>query len=158
MPFGLVNAPATFQRLVNNVLRPFLDISVVVYLDNILIFSDGLEQHVKHVKEVLERLAAASLYIKLEKYSFHVKTIEFLGYVIALSSITIDSKKVESIITQPTPRLIKDVQSFLSLANFYRRFIKEFSKILAGLTILLKKDNGFYQDKQQESSFKRLKE
>ncbi len=99
MPFGLVNAPATFQRLVNDVLRPFLDISVVVYLDDILIFLDDLEQHVKHVKEVLERLAAASLYVKLEKCSFHVKTVEFLGYVITPSGIIMDSKKVELIIT-----------------------------------------------------------
>jgi hypothetical protein len=126
MPFGLSNAPATFQAFVNDVLREYLDDFVVVYLDDILIFSPSPSQHIIHVPAVLKKLLAAQLSLKLEKCEFSVPQVQFLGFVISKNGISMDPAKICAVVDWPTPQNTRDVQVFLGLANFYRRFIKDF--------------------------------
>jgi transposase InsO family protein len=157
MPFGLTNAPATFQAFLNDVLRDSLDQFVVIYLDDILIYSDTLEEHYEHVRSVLKRLQDADLQVKLEKCQFHVQKVEFLGFVISPDGISMDPAKVESIVSWPTPKSVRDIQVFLGFANFYRRFIKNFSSVVAPITRLLKKDVPFDWDPQAQNAFDTLR-
>ena len=143
MPFRLTNAPATFQRFITDVLREYMDVTCVIYLDDILIFSENEGEHTKHVKQILAKLQEVKLYAKLSKCQFSVKKTEFLGYIIEPEGITTDPRKVQAIVEWDTPRSIKDVQSFLGFANFYRKFIKEYSKIIEPLTRLTHKDKKF---------------
>ena len=140
MPFGLTNAPAAFQRFMNNMLSDLLDVCIVVYLDDILIYSDNIMQHRKHVKEVLKRLQKAGLYMKAEKCEFHSNSVEYLGYVLSLSGLTMSDTKVKTIQEWLEPKKVKDIQSFLGFANFYRRFIFNYSDIVIPLTRLTRKD------------------
>lgn len=158
MPFGLANAPASFQALMNDILRPFLDISVIVYLDDILIYSQDTEEHTLHVQQVLEKLSKAQLYCKLEKCLFHAEQVDFLGHRISSLGIQMDPEKTKSIQSWPTPSSIKEVQSFLGFANFYRRFIPKYTSLALPLTNLLHKDTPFAWNKAQEDAFKHLKE
>jgi len=119
MPFGLKNAPATFQRLINDTLREYLDDFVITYLDDILIYSDDLETHHKHVRKVLAKLNERAMYVKKSKSRFETKEIQFLGYVIRPGQIEKDPKKTEAVRDWPTPRKVKEVQAFLGLTNYY---------------------------------------
>ena len=157
MPFGLTNAPATFQRFITDVLREYMDVTCVIYLDDILIFSENEEEHTKHVKQILAKLQEAKLYAKLSKCQFSVKKTEFLGYIIEPGGITTDPRKIQAIIEWDTPRNVKDVQSFLGFANFYRRFIKEYSKIVEPLTSLTHKDKKFTWTTEAQKAFEELK-
>jgi hypothetical protein len=157
MPFGLCNAPGTFQFYVNDVFRDYLDDFMSAYLDDLLIYSKDLKEHKKHVRQVLQRLEENQLYLKASKCQFHQTQISFLGYTISEAGISMDSAKVEAVTSWPTPASILDVQIFLGLANFYRRFIKNFSKIIAPITRLLKKDVQFGWDKSANKAFKTLK-
>jgi len=157
MPFGLTNAPTSFQNLINDTLQDFLDIFVIVYLDDILTFSKTRDKHVSHVRKVLQRLQEHSLWAKAEKYEFVQHSVDFLGYIVSDKGISIDPKKVEAVTSWPTPRNIRDVQSFLGFANFYRRFIKNYSKTTTPLTQLLCKDNKFNWGESQEKAFQTLK-
>lgn len=157
MPFGLCNAPATFQHLINDIFRDLLDQFVVIYLDDILIFSNSMEEHQRHVILILERLRKNRLYIKIEKCEFHQIEIQFLGYVISPNGLQMDSSKIKAIVDWPTPRSIKDVQRFIGFANFYRRFIKNFSEIITPITQLTKKKNAFVWSPQAQESFCLLK-
>ena len=136
MPFGLSNAPSAFQRFMNEVFSDLLDIFVVIYLDDILIYSDNLIDHKKHVKEVLGRLRDNGLYVLPTKCIFHQEKIEFLGFILGSDSLRIDESKVQTIQGWPTPRRVKDVQSFLGFANFYRRFISNYTDLSVPLTCL----------------------
>jgi hypothetical protein len=140
MPFGLTNAPATFQRMINEVLKEYIDNFVIVYLDDILIYSDTLEEHEQHVHQVLETLQAANLLVEPEKCQFHVQEVNFLGHIISPGQIKMDPAKVAAIKEWKVPETVKEVQSFLGLANYYRRFIWNYSKIAAPLTNLTRKD------------------
>ena len=131
MPFGLTNAPATFQAFINNVLRKYLDVFVVVYLDDILVYSKTLEEHVQHVTKVLTALQDSRLKIKPEKSEFHRKEVIFLGYIVSRHGLKMDGNKIKTILEWPIPTTVKEVQSFLGFANFYRRFIGQYSKIAA---------------------------
>ena len=160
MPFGLVNAPATFQAMMNHILREFLDHGVVVYLDNILIYSKNRKEHEVLVKKVLERLEQHDLAVSLKKSVFHAKTVEFLGYIVETAGVTMSERKVESILKWKAPRSVKDVQIFIGFANFYRRFIENFSKICKPITDTLRgKDNKglFIWGKEQDEAFEALK-
>ncbi|TPX54573.1 hypothetical protein PhCBS80983_g05887, partial [Powellomyces hirtus] len=157
MPFGLCNAPGVFQHLVNDIFRDILDVYVVIYLNNILIFSRNPEDHMKHVREVLRRLREHKLYAKLEKCEFNVKSVEFLGFIISQDGIAMDPKKIDAITSWEQPSTVKGVQRFLGFANFYRRFIKDYSKIASPLTALTKKDSTCQWTPATESAFQRLK-
>jgi len=158
MPFGLTNASATFQHFMNNVFSDLLDVCVVVYLDNILIYSDDITQHRKHVKEVLKRLQKAGLYAKAEKCEFHLDSIEYLGYVLSPSGLTMSNAKVKTIQEWPEPKKIKDIQSFLGFANFYRCFIFNYSDIVIPLTWLTRKDTPWNFDDNCRKAFNTLKQ
>jgi hypothetical protein len=119
MPEGLTNAPAAFQRFVNSVFANRLDICVIVYLDDILIYSQDLASHKNHVQEVLRRLRKHRLYAKPKKCEFHSTSMEYLGYLLSPDGLTMSNEKVQAIVDWPEPRKVKDIQSFLGFANFY---------------------------------------
>lgn len=138
MPFGLTNAPATFQSYIHETMRGLLDDFVIVYLDDILIFSKDEKQHEQHVKQVLERLRSANLYAKLSKCEFHQKELKFLGYLINDEGISMDKDRVQAIQDWPVPKSVKDIQSFMGFTGFFRKFIKNYSIITAPLTNMLR--------------------
>src|SRR5271168_654575 len=120
MPFGLTNAPAAFQRFMNDIFSDLLDVYVIIYLDDILIFSDDPSQHSAHVREVFRRLRANGLYCRPDKCKFSCDSVEYLGFFLSTDGLTMDPSKVKTILDWPEPRRIKDIQSFLGFANFYR--------------------------------------
>ena len=123
MPFGLSNAPSTFMRLMHQVLKPLIEKFVVVYFDDILIYSRNLEKHLNHVKEVMETLRANKLFINLKKCSFMMDRLPFLGFIVSSDGIRVDEEKVRAIREWPTPGTVSEVRSFHGLATFYRRFV-----------------------------------
>jgi hypothetical protein len=129
MPFGLTNAPSTFMRLMNKVLRAFIGKFVVVYFDDILIYSKSMEAYLDHLRAVFNALCDARLFGNLENCAFCTDRVSFLGYVVTPQGIEDDQAKVEAIQGWPVPKTITQVQSFLGLAGFYRRFVKDFSTI-----------------------------
>jgi hypothetical protein len=157
MPFGLCNAPGTFQSMINDVLRDLLDAGTVVYIDDILIYSENEEEHKRLVKEVLTRLKQAGLCASLAKSKFHVQEVEYLGYHISSKGISMSEKKVATIQDWTPPKKVKDVQSFLGFANFYRRFIEGFSKVCRPLTELTKNTTQYIWSEECQQSFDLLK-
>ena len=158
MPFGLTNASATFQRFINNVLRHLLDRGVTVYLDDILIYSETMEEHERLVHEVLKALETHDLYVELEKSQFHQPEVEFLGHIVGINGIRMNPKKVEAVKEWPIPRNVKNVQSFLGFCNYYRRFIKDYSKIAIPLTQFTKKGIPFEWNDKAQQAFEKLKD
>ena len=136
MPFGLTNAPATFQRLMNRVFKKEPGKFVCVYLDDILIFSSTFEEHIRHVGAALETLRAAKLYGRLHKCEFFKQQVEYLGFEVTTEGIQASPEKVAAVVQWPMLTTVKDVRSFLGLANYYCRFIRDFSKIARPLTDL----------------------
>ncbi len=157
MPFGLKNAPAVFQHFINDVLEEVLGNFAYAYIDDIIIFSPDYKTHINHVITVLKLLRSAGLYAKLEKCEFFVSFIDFLGHRISGEGIHMDPNKVSSILNWPTPTNVKEVQSFIGLANYYRRFIPNFAKIAHPLHKLLKKNTKFLWSPETQSSFDNLK-
>ena len=157
MPFSLSNAPSAFQRFMNDIFSDLLDKCVVVYLNNILIYSKDESLHTQHIKEVLQCLCKFSLYAKAEKCEFHTDTTEYLGYVLAPSGLTMAPEKIQAIQDWPEPQKVKDIQSFLGFANFYRCFIPEYSKITVPLTCLTRKDAPWNFDAKCRDAFNALK-
>ena len=158
MPFGLTNAPATMQRMVNEQLHDYLDVFVVAYLDDILIFSKSQAEHETHVRRVLKRLRKAGILLKPEKCEFHKEELEFLGFIVGVHGVRMNPKKVEAVLDWPTPRTVKEIQSFLGFANFYRRFIEGYSRISAPLTELTRKERQFDWTPRAQEAFEELKE
>ena len=158
MPFRLSNALSAFQRFINEVFLDLLDICVVViYLDNILIYSDDLEDHKKHVKEVLKKLWDNGLYVSSAKCVFHQRRVEFIDFVLSPKGIYMDTKKVQIIQDWPIPQWVKDVQMFIGFANFYRRFIKGYSEQILLLTQLTRKNEPWLWSTQYQIAFDSLK-
>ena len=139
MPFGLTNAPAAFQRYMNDIFSDLLDVYVIIYLDDILIYSDDPAKHSEHVREVLRRLRKNGLFARPDKCRFASDTVEYLGFILSKDGLKMDPSKVQTIQDWPEPRKVKDIQSFLGFANFYRRFISDYSDIVVPLTRLTRK-------------------
>jgi hypothetical protein len=158
MPFGLSLAPAVFSMFVAHVLRPYLHIFVVVYIDDILVYTTGTkEEHQNQVKLVLQKLQEFQLYVKLSKCRFTVKEIDFLGYVITSKGLTTDENKIAPIRNWKRPTDVKEVQRFLGLTNYYRRFIPGYSSVSKPMTDLTKKGQPFQWNLDQEEAFNKLK-
>ncbi|WVZ80057.1 LOW QUALITY PROTEIN: hypothetical protein U9M48_027568 [Paspalum notatum var. saurae] len=157
-PFGLTNAPSTFMRLMNEVLRAFIGKFVVVYFDDILIYSKSLPKHMDHLRAVFDALRAARLFGNIEKCTFYTDRVSFLGYVVTPQGIEVDEAKVQAIRSWPTPTTVSQVRSFHGLAGFYRRFVPNFSTIAAPLNELTKKGVAFRWGKPQEDAFNLLKD
>lgn len=158
LPFGLTNGPSTFQRYINNTLFDYLDDFCSAYVDDVLVYSDNLEDHRTHVRKVLERLRAAGLQADLKKSEFHVTETKFLGYIIGIDGIRVDPAKIEAILDWESPTNLKGTQSFLGFCNFYRKFIDEYSRIAGPLNKLTRKDVPFVWAPECEEAFERLKE
>lgn len=164
MPFGLANAPATFQAYVNKALAGLVDDFCVVYLDDILIFSKDRESHVEHVKQVLHRLRKYELYANLKKCEFFLERVEYLGFLISENGIEMDPRRVDTIKNWPKLKSFRDIQVFLGFANFYRRFIYRYSQITRPLTDMLKgmkagvKKGPFNPNEDALAAFEKLKE
>jgi hypothetical protein len=138
VPFGLTNAPAAFQSYINQTLREYLDVFVIAYLDDLVVYSKREEDHEEHVRLVLKALMDAGLYCKLSKCTFSAREIELLGYVVSDKGVSMSTSRLNTILEWPEPRSIKDIQQFIGFASFYRRFVPKFSKIAIGLTNMLK--------------------
>jgi len=158
MPFGLKNTPATFQRLINNTLREYLDDFAITYLDDILIYSDNLETHHSHVHKVLEKLNKRALYVKKSKNRFKTKEIKFLDYVIQSEQIKKNPKKTDAVRNWPSLKWVKKVQAFLKLMNYYQKFVLNYARIAEPLTQLMRKNEKWHWDKEQKNAFHALKE
>ena len=143
MPFGLTNAPGSFQAYINEVIRECLDRFAVAYMDDILVYSNSLEEHILHVRTILQKLLTAGLYAKIEKCEFHVQKASFLGFVISSKGISMDPERIRTIAEWPVPESVLDVQVFLGFANFYRRFIDGYSRVVLPITSLLRKGQRF---------------
>jgi len=157
MPFGLTNAPAIFMDLINRVFRSYLDKFVVVFIDDILIYSSSQMEHAYHLREVLETLRRNKLYAKLSKCEFWLNEVVFLGHVISEKGISVDPKKIEVVLKWERPTNVTEIHSFLGLAGYYRRFIKGFSTIASPMTRLTRKEVKFEWSKDCEASFQELK-
>jgi len=158
MPFGICNAPSTFQSMINDVFCDMLDVGVIAYMDDILMYMKTVEEHVALVGLVMQRLRKARLCVSIKKAIFHHREVEFLGYKISDRGISMTSTKVEEIRAWSTPEKVVDVQSFIGFANFYRRFIKGFSKIAKPLTDLTKKGIKWTWPPACQDAFDKLKE
>jgi hypothetical protein len=156
MPFGLSNAPATFQALMNDILRPYLRRFVLVFFDDILIYNTSWVEHLQHVSIVLESLRAHHLHMKRSKCSFGATSVAYLGHVISEGGVAMDADKVAAVASWPLPRSARGLRGFLGLTGYYRKFIKDFSLITAPLTRLLWRD-AFAWDDDAQAAFNALK-
>jgi hypothetical protein len=138
VPFGLVNAPAAFQGLINNVLREHLDQFCIAYLDDIVVYSNSLEEHREHVRLILAKLQEAGLYLKLSKCKFKMQLISYVGFIVTPEGVEMEPDRVRMITEWPEPTSHRDIQVFLGFANFYRRFISSFLPIAKPMTDMLK--------------------
>jgi len=141
MYFGLMNSPATFQTMMNDLFRDLINQGdTVTFIDDILVATDMEEGHSELVEKVLKRLEENDLFVKPEKCKWKVREVEFLGVVISPKGVEMQKEKVEGVLKWPVPRNVKEVQKFLGLANYYRRFIKDFARIAALLHVLVRKE------------------
>ena len=158
MPMGLCNAPSTFQSLMNTIFYDCIDVFMVVYMDDVLVFSKDMKSHLQHLEIVLSRLKEHKLYVSPKKCDFIKKEINFLGLVVEQKGIKVDTKKVEVLKAWPKPKTLTEVRSFMGLLQFFRRFIKDFSKLSAPLTNLTRKGEGIQKwDERCDESFESLK-
>jgi hypothetical protein len=158
MSFGLTNAPATFSWLMNSIFMEYLDKVIVVYLDDILIYSKSEKEYAEHLKLALEKLWEHQLYAKISKCEFWLSEVTYLGYVISAAGIAVNPEWVQAILYWTPPQTVKQIRSFLGLASYCRRFVYNFSKIAKPLTDLLHKDNKFEWTPQCQKSFQTLKD
>ena len=157
MPFGLTNAPAYFVDLMSRVFRDFLNKFVVVFVDDILIFSNSEQEHAQHLRAIMETLRVYQLKAKFSICHFWREEVRFLGHIVSKEGLAVDPAKVVAVQDWKTPKNATEVRSFLGLAGFYRKFIRDFAKISAPLTRLKKKNLVFHWDLDCEFAFQRLK-
>ncbi|GKA66617.1 putative reverse transcriptase domain-containing protein [Tanacetum coccineum] len=158
MPFGLTNAPAVFMDLMNRVCKPYLDKFVIVFIDDILIYSRNQEEHANHLRIILELLQKEKLYAKFSKCDFWIRIVQFLGHLIDSQGLHVDPAKIEAVKNWTSPTTPTEVRQFLGLAGYYRRFIEGFSKIAKPLTKLTQKNKNYIWGEEQESAFQLLKQ
>ncbi|GJV25922.1 putative reverse transcriptase domain-containing protein [Tanacetum coccineum] len=158
MPFGLTNAPAVFMDLMNRVCKPYLDKFVIVFIDDILIYSRDEKEHEEHLKAILELLKKEKLYAKFSKSEFWISKVQFLGHVIDSRGIHVDLAKIESIKDWASPKTPTEIRQFLGLAGYYRRFIEGFSKIAKSMTKLTQKGIKFDWGEKEENAFQLIKQ
>ena len=159
MFFGLTNSPATFQAMINELLRDLINTGkVAVFIDDVIVGTETEEGHDELVAEVVKRLEENDLYVKPEKCKWKVREVEFLGVVIGLEGIKMEKEKVKGVLEWPTPKCVKDIQKFLGLANYYHQFIKGFATVARPLHDLVKKDKRWEWTEREENVFKELKE
>jgi hypothetical protein len=158
MSFALTNAPAHFMYLMNSVFMPKLDKFVVVFIDDILVYSKNEEEHEQHLRIILQWLRDHQLYAKFSKCAFWLKEVPFLGHIISVEDIAVDPSKLQEVLDWKSLRSVTQIRSFLRLAGYYRRFIPNFSKIANLMTKLIEKDAKFKWSSQCEEAFLTLKE
>ena len=158
MPFGLTNAPVTFMDLMNMVFQPYVDQFVLVFIDNILMYSKDAQEHEQHLRIVMETLKEKKLYAKLSKCDFWLKKVSFLGHIVSVEGIRVDPIKIEAVVNWKPPRNVTEVRSFFGLVGYYRRFVKGISVIASSLTKLLKKGVKFEWTDKCQNRFEQLKE
>ena len=158
MFFGMTNSPATFQMMMNEILRDLINKEeVAVFVDDVLVGTETEEEHDEIVEEILRRLEENDLYIKLEKCVWKVRRIGFLGVVIGPKGIEMEEKKVDRVLSWLEPKNVKDVRKFLGLANYYRRFIKDFAQVARPINVLMRKDVKWQWGVEQQKAFDELK-
>jgi hypothetical protein len=157
MSFGLTNAPAYFMYLMNKVFMEYLDKFVIVFIDDILIFPKMVEEHEEHLRMVLDKLRSNQLYAKFSKCEFWLTEVTFLGHVISAGGVSVDPGKVKDVLNWMPPTTVLEIWSFLGLAGYYRRFIKDFSKIAKPMTKLLEKNKAFEWTTECQASFEELR-
>ena len=157
MPFRLTNVPTAFMDLMNRVFRPYVDQFVVVFIDDILVYSKDAQEHEQHLRIVLQTLREKQLYAKLSQCDFWLKEVSFLGHIVSAKGIRVDPAKIEAVVNWKPPRNVTEVRSFLGLAGYYRRFLKGFSVIASSLTKLLWKGVKFEWIDKYQNSFEQLK-
>jgi hypothetical protein len=157
MPFGVTNAPGVFMEYMNRIFHSYLDKFVVVFIDDILVYSKTEEEHAEHLRIVLKTLREKKLYAKLSKCEFWLKEVSFLGHVISSGGIAVDPSKVDAVLKWGTPESVFEIRSFLGFAGYYRRFIEGFSRLALPLTRLTRKGQAFVWDNLCEKSFQELK-
>ena len=157
MPFGLTNAPTAFMDLMNRVFQPYLDKFVIVFINDILVYSGSSEEHSEHLRIVLQTLRELQLYAKLSKCQFWLDRVAFLGHVISVEGVSVDPKKIEAVVNWKPLKNVSEVRSFLGLAGYYRKFVEGFSKIAAPLTKLTRKDVKYDWVDACQQSFEELK-
>ena len=159
MYFGLTNSLATFQTMMNDLFQDLINQGdTATFIDNILVATDTEKGHDELVEEVLRRLEENDLFVKPEKCKWKVREVEFLGVVIGPRGVEMQKEKVEGVLNWLAPRNVKEVQKFSGLANYYRRFIKDFAKVVAPLHVLVRKEQKWKWEKEQEEAFGKLKE
>ena len=153
LPFGLTNAPAAFMDLMNKVFQPFIDQFVVVFIDDILIYSRSATKHEEHLRLVLQTMRDHQLYAKFSKCEFWLESVRFIGHVISRDGIQVDPTKVEAVVGWSRHTTVTEIKSFLGLARYYHRFIEGFSSLALPMTKLTRKDTPFVWDDEYEASF-----
>ena len=158
LPYGLTNAMATFMMLMDSVLRPYLGKFVIIFLDDILVYSTTLEEHLEHLRKVFQLLRENALYAKDSKCKFLKDSIQYLGHVISVEGIAMDASKVDAIMRWPVPQSMEELQIFLGMAGFYRKYVKDYAKISVPMTDQLKGAAiTFHWGEEQQRSFDKLK-
>ena len=157
MPFGLTNAPTEFMDLMHRVFQPYLDQFVIVFVNDILIYSQSEREHEDHLRIILQLLRDHQLYAKFSKCELWLTEVRFLGHVVSASSVSMNPEKVEVVMSWERPKSVIEIRSFLGLAGYYRRFIKDFSRLAAPMTRLTRKEVKFDWNDRCEEAFQELK-
>ena len=158
MLFGLKNALAAFMDLMNRIFKPFLDKFIIIFIDDILVYSKNEKEHQQHLRVTLQTLREHELFAKFSNYEIWMTKVHFLGHVVSQDGIQVDPQKVEAIAKWQRPTTMTEMQSFLILAKYYHRFVKDFSRMSAPLTKLMHKGENFLWNDNCEANFQKLKE